>query len=49
MLVHVMVAYVVFCAVPLGLGLSLAWRRRRVERALRARMEEDLDCTDGGA
>ncbi len=32
---HLIVAYVIFCTVPLALSLSIAWRRRRVRRVLR--------------
>lgn len=34
MSIHLILAYGVFCAVPLGLALSIALRRRRVERAI---------------
>ncbi len=37
MLVHLSLAYAVFCTVPLGLAISIRWRRRQVERQLRAR------------
>jgi hypothetical protein len=33
--VHLGIAYAIFCLAPLGVALSLALRRRRVERALR--------------
>jgi hypothetical protein len=31
---HLVAAYVIFCLTPLGVALSVAARRRRVERAL---------------
>ncbi|MGC9520305.1 MAG: hypothetical protein ACP5HG_00305 [Anaerolineae bacterium] len=37
MLIHLGLAYAIFCTVPLGLAVSIAWRRRQVERKLRAR------------
>ena len=33
---HLTLAYVIFCAVPLGLAFSLWLRRRRVQRTLTA-------------
>jgi hypothetical protein len=38
--IQLIIAYVIFCLTPLGLALSIAVRRRRVERALR-RMHQD--------
>lgn len=32
--IYLVLAYVIFVTVPLGLGLSIFWRRRRVERRL---------------
>jgi hypothetical protein len=36
--IYVTVAYAIFCMVPLGLGLAIALRQRRLTRAL-----HDLD------
>jgi len=36
--VYLLVAYVIFCATPLGLAFSIAVRRRKVEREIEARM-----------
>ena len=37
MSIYLVAAYVIFCAAPLGLGLSLLLRRRKVEHALQKR------------
>jgi hypothetical protein len=37
--IYLTVAYVIFCAAPLGLAISLVLRRRRVEREIQALRE----------
>jgi len=34
--IYLIIAYVVFCAVPLGLALSITMRKRRVQKGIAA-------------
>ena len=34
--IYLVVAYIIFCMVPVGLALSIAARRRKVEREIAA-------------
>jgi hypothetical protein len=44
--IYVIVAYVIFCAVPLGLGLGTHLRHRRLTRVIRE-LEERQSASQG--